>query len=184
MVRESIPFERRVLLYFVRCLARIEGQESLPELLFTDFALMTRLGFNAHDLKFGITARGRTARPGPRRNLRFVSPSRTPTRSSSFSATSTEFSTLPSTRSCSAAPSSTPTPAPPILSTSCSRDWRPRGDEAQARALAGRRTPPSLDGHVPPGVIRSEQQDPGRWLAGCRPLRARVPLSPCNYSYG
>jgi len=65
--RETIPFERWVLR--VRCLARIESQESLPELLFTDFALMTRLGFNAHDLRFGITDRGRTARKGPRRNL-------------------------------------------------------------------------------------------------------------------
>ena len=67
--RASMPFERWVLLYFVRCLARIESQESLPELLFTDFALMSRLGFNAHDLRYGLTERGRTTRQGPRRNL-------------------------------------------------------------------------------------------------------------------
>lgn len=67
--REVIPSEMYVLIYFLRCIARIPSQDSLPELLFSDTALMQRLGFNAHQLEFGITQRSAARRQGPRRNL-------------------------------------------------------------------------------------------------------------------
>lgn len=67
--REAIPAELHVLVYFLRCLARIPSQESLPDLLFTDTALMQRLGFNAHQLEHGVTQRGAARRVGPRRNV-------------------------------------------------------------------------------------------------------------------
>jgi hypothetical protein len=67
--REAIPAELHVLLYFLRCLARIPSQESLPDLLFADTALMLRLGFNAHQIEHGVTQRGAARRKGPRRNL-------------------------------------------------------------------------------------------------------------------
>ena len=66
--REAIPPELYVMLYFLWCLARIPSQESLPDLLFSDTALMLRLGFNAHQIEAGITQRGAARRKGPRRN--------------------------------------------------------------------------------------------------------------------
>lgn len=66
--REVVPAELYVVLYFLRCLARIPSQESLPDLLFADTALMLRVGFNAHQVEFGITRRGEHAREGIRRN--------------------------------------------------------------------------------------------------------------------
>lgn len=66
--REVIPAELYVVLYFLRCLARIPSQEALPELLFSDAALMLRLGFNAHQVELGVTKRGSSRRKGPRRN--------------------------------------------------------------------------------------------------------------------
>lgn len=56
--REVIPAELYVVLYFLRCLARIPSQESLPELWFSDTALMLRLGFNAHQIELGIPGAG------------------------------------------------------------------------------------------------------------------------------
>lgn len=66
--REVIPAELYVVLYFLRCLARIPSQEAMPDLLFADTALMLRTGFNAHQLEFGITQRGTQQRKGDRRN--------------------------------------------------------------------------------------------------------------------
>ena len=66
--RKTIPPELYTVLYFLRCLARIPSQEALPELLFSDTALMLRMGFNAHQIEFGITQRGATRREGPRQN--------------------------------------------------------------------------------------------------------------------
>jgi hypothetical protein len=67
--RKVIPPELYVLIYFLRCLARIPSQEALPDLLFSDSALMQRLGFNAHQLEYGITRRSEERRQGRRRNL-------------------------------------------------------------------------------------------------------------------
>ncbi len=67
--RETIPAELYILVYFLRCLARIPSQESLPDLLFSDTALMFRLGFNAHQIEHGVTQRSAARRKGPRRNL-------------------------------------------------------------------------------------------------------------------
>lgn len=67
--RLIIPFETFVLLYFLRCLARIPSQNALPDLLFSDEALMRRLGFNAHQLRSGLSQRGAHRRRGPRHNL-------------------------------------------------------------------------------------------------------------------
>ena len=67
--REVIPAELFIVLYFLRCLARIPSQESLPDLLFSDTALMLRLGFNAHQVELGITKRGGSRRKGARRNV-------------------------------------------------------------------------------------------------------------------
>jgi len=67
--REVIPTELHVLVYFLRCLARIPSQESLPDLLFTDTALMQRLGFTVHQIEYGVTRRGNARRRGARRNV-------------------------------------------------------------------------------------------------------------------
>ena len=64
--RRTIPFETWVMLYFLRCLARCPSQNSLPDTLFSDTSLMRRLGFNAHQIEFGITARGGESRKGER----------------------------------------------------------------------------------------------------------------------
>lgn len=66
--REVVPAELGVMLYFLRCLARIPSQEALPDLLYADTALMLRLGFNAHQVAVGVTQRGAHRRQGPRRN--------------------------------------------------------------------------------------------------------------------
>jgi len=67
--RRVIPFETFVILYLLRCLARVPSQNALPELLFADEALMRRLGFNAHQIRFGLSQRGAERRRGPRCNL-------------------------------------------------------------------------------------------------------------------
>lgn len=67
--RLMIPFDTFVLLYFLRCLARIPSQNALPDLLFADEVLMRRLGFNAHQLQFGLCKRGEHQRHRPRHNL-------------------------------------------------------------------------------------------------------------------
>ncbi|MDP2873042.1 MAG: hypothetical protein Q8P31_10960 [Bacillota bacterium] len=51
MERQMIPFETFVILYLLRCLARVPSQNALPDLLFCDEALMRRLGFNAHPVR-------------------------------------------------------------------------------------------------------------------------------------
>jgi hypothetical protein len=66
--REVVPAELGVMLYFLRCLARIPSQDALPDLLFADTALMLRMGFNAHQVTEGVTKRGAYRRRGPRRN--------------------------------------------------------------------------------------------------------------------
>ena len=66
--REVIPPELYVVLYFLRCLARVPSQEAMPDLLFADTALMLRMGFSAHQIEFGITQRGSAQRKGERRN--------------------------------------------------------------------------------------------------------------------
>ena len=66
--RKGIPGELYTALYFLRCLARIPSQEALPDLLFSDTALMLRLGFNAHQIEMGITQRSAARRKGPRTN--------------------------------------------------------------------------------------------------------------------
>jgi hypothetical protein len=66
--RAVVAPELGVMLYFLRCLARIPSQEALPDLLYADTALMLRMGFNAHQVEVGITQRGVRRRQGPRRN--------------------------------------------------------------------------------------------------------------------
>ena len=58
-----------VLVYFLRCLARVPSQNALPDMLFTDEHLMSRIGFNAHQMEEGLTQRGAGRREGPRRNV-------------------------------------------------------------------------------------------------------------------
>lgn len=67
--REGLPPELYVLVYFLRCIARIPSQASLPDLLFGDTALMLRLGFNANQLEHGATRRGDARRVGARQNV-------------------------------------------------------------------------------------------------------------------
>jgi len=67
--RQVIAYSRYIVLYFVRCLARLGSQNTLPTHLFSDMALMDRLGFNAQMLQEGITHRGAWRRQGPRKNL-------------------------------------------------------------------------------------------------------------------
>jgi hypothetical protein len=67
--REGLPFGTYVLLYFLRCLARLPSQNSLPAHLFSDVGLMEKAGFNAHDIAFGMTRRGDSKREGLRENL-------------------------------------------------------------------------------------------------------------------
>jgi len=67
--RRMVPFETFVILYLLRCLARVPSQNALPDLLFSDEALMRRLGFNAHQIRFGLSQRGAERREGPRHNL-------------------------------------------------------------------------------------------------------------------
>jgi hypothetical protein len=67
--RQVIPFETWVMLYFLRCLARCPSQNSLPNTLFSDAGLMKRLGFNAHQVEYGITNRSGDRRTGGRKSL-------------------------------------------------------------------------------------------------------------------
>ncbi len=64
-----MPFSRYVLVCFLRCLARVPSQNALPDMLFTDEHLMSRIGFNAHQMEEGLTQRGADRREGPRRNV-------------------------------------------------------------------------------------------------------------------
>ncbi len=64
-----MPFSRYVLVCFLRCLARVPSQNALPDMLFTDEHLMSRIGFNGHQMEEGLTQRGADRREGPRRNV-------------------------------------------------------------------------------------------------------------------
>ena len=67
--RKGLPYGIYVMLYFLRCLARIPSQNALPSLLSSDVGLMEKIGFNAHDLSCGMTQRGESKRVGARENL-------------------------------------------------------------------------------------------------------------------
>jgi Transposase DDE domain len=64
--REMVPFVQYVLLYGVKTLFGIESINALPNLLFSDEALMQLVGFNAQQVRQGICQRGATKRQGER----------------------------------------------------------------------------------------------------------------------
>jgi hypothetical protein len=64
--RAMVPFVQDVLLYGVKTLFGIESINALPRLLFSDEALMRRVGFNAQQVRQGICQRGATTRQGER----------------------------------------------------------------------------------------------------------------------
>jgi hypothetical protein len=64
--REMLPFVQHVLLYGVKTLFGIESINALPDLLFSDEALMRLVGFNAQQVRQGICQRGATKRQGER----------------------------------------------------------------------------------------------------------------------
>ena len=69
--QEELPTRsgsRYVLVYFLRCLARVPSQNALPDVLFTDEHLMSRIGFNAHH-GCGESAEG-TGRTGRKKKVR------------------------------------------------------------------------------------------------------------------
>ena len=70
--RESMPFSRYVLVYCLRCLARIPSQNTLPDMLFTGEHLMRRIGFNAHQMGEGLTQRGASLARGPGAIFRLI----------------------------------------------------------------------------------------------------------------
>lgn len=55
-----------LLLYGTRILLGITATNALPELLFSNVALMTLIGFNAHQVRAGMTQRGQAQRTGAR----------------------------------------------------------------------------------------------------------------------
>jgi len=64
--REMVPFVQYVLLYGVKTLFGIESMNALPNVLFSDEALMQLVGFNAQQVRQGICQRGSTKRQGER----------------------------------------------------------------------------------------------------------------------
>jgi hypothetical protein len=64
--REMIPFIQYLLLYGLKALFGIESMPALPNLLFSDEALMQLVGFNAQQVRQGVCQRGRTKRQGER----------------------------------------------------------------------------------------------------------------------
>jgi Transposase DDE domain len=64
--RKMIPFVQYVLLYGMKTLFGIESINALPNLLFSDEALMQLVGFNAQQVRQGICQRGATKRQGER----------------------------------------------------------------------------------------------------------------------
>jgi Transposase DDE domain len=64
--REMVPFVQYVLLYSLKTLFGIESMHALPALLFSDEALMRLVGFNAHQVRYGVCQRGAAHRQGPR----------------------------------------------------------------------------------------------------------------------
>ena len=57
---------RTLLLYRVKTLFGIERMHALPALLCSDEALMRLVGFNAHQVRYGVCQRGAAQRQGPR----------------------------------------------------------------------------------------------------------------------
>jgi hypothetical protein len=64
--REMVSFVQYRLLYGLKTLFGIESMHALPNLLFSDEALMQLVGFNAHQVRQGLCQRGRTKRQGER----------------------------------------------------------------------------------------------------------------------
>ena len=64
--REMVPFVQYVLLYGVKTLFGIKSMNALPNVLFSDEALMQLVGFNAQQVRQGICQRGATKRQGAR----------------------------------------------------------------------------------------------------------------------
>jgi hypothetical protein len=64
--REMVPFVQYVLLYGMKTLFGIESINALPNLLFSDEALMQLVGFNAQQVRQGICQRGASKRQGER----------------------------------------------------------------------------------------------------------------------
>jgi hypothetical protein len=64
--RAMVPFVQYVLLYGLKTLFGIESINALPNLLFSDEALMQLVGFNAQQVRHGVCQRGATKRQGER----------------------------------------------------------------------------------------------------------------------
>jgi hypothetical protein len=64
--RAMVPFVQYVLLYGLKTLFGIESINALPNLLFSDEALMQLVGFNAQQVRHGVCQRGATKRRGER----------------------------------------------------------------------------------------------------------------------
>lgn len=64
--REMIAFVQYVLLYGLKTLFGIESINALPNLLFSDAALMQLVGFNAQQVRDGVCQRGAAKRQGER----------------------------------------------------------------------------------------------------------------------
>jgi hypothetical protein len=56
--RVLIPLVQMVVLYLLKVLLGISSMNALPALLFSNLALMTLVGFNAHQIAAGLTRRG------------------------------------------------------------------------------------------------------------------------------
>lgn len=67
--RETVPLIRLLLLYFLKILSGIESLHALPELLFSNQALMRLVGFSGHQIEQGLTRRGEHRRKGEKRSL-------------------------------------------------------------------------------------------------------------------
>ena len=61
-----VPVLAFVLLYGTRVLFGIALSNALPELLFSNVAAMTLIGFNAHQVAAGLSTRGQVAHGGQR----------------------------------------------------------------------------------------------------------------------
>jgi Transposase DDE domain len=64
--REMVPFVQYVLLYGLKTLFGMKSINALPSLLFSDEALMQLVGFNAQQVRQGISQRGASKRQGER----------------------------------------------------------------------------------------------------------------------
>jgi hypothetical protein len=64
--REMVPVVQSVWLYSLKTLFGVDSMKALPPLLFSDEALMRRVGFNAPQVRQGVCQRGAAKRQGPR----------------------------------------------------------------------------------------------------------------------